>query len=110
MTSSRRNPRDVTGRKAVKLAEEHAEALAERSGQISTVHAPDTDFDSGAALPEVSVGTVSVNRPMKKMRVNTDVEDMTFGHGNNLSFKRGVVYTVPVELYDHMEEIGLVYH
>lgn len=106
------NPRDVTGRRAAELVDQHAPELAERAGQITTIGVAVTpedeyDFDSG---PQVTVGEVAVDVPMRKMRVNDDIESMTFGYGNTYDFQRGITYTVPVTLYRHLDEVGLVYH
>lgn len=114
MSSKRTSPRDATGRKAVELAELHAPELAERAGQISTISvAPvveDDDYTDYDAGPQVTVGEISVDVPMRKLRVNDDIEQMTYGHGRTYDFKRGVTYTVPADLYRHLDEIGLVYH
>lgn len=111
--TKRANPRDVTGARAAQLADQHAPELAQRAGQLTTLTAPSAaqydeyDYDAG---PQVTVGEVSVDVPMRKMRVNDDVEQMTFGYGTSYDFQRGITYTVPVALYNHLEEIGLVYH
>jgi hypothetical protein len=44
------------------------------------------------------------------IRVNTDVEDMTYGVGNTLTFLRGRRYRVPQHLYEWLESRGVVYH
>lgn len=65
-----------------------------------------------------------VQNPKVVFRVNSDVEDMTFGrevhdddNGNqvvgelrNLSFYRGRRYRAPRDIYDHLEDRGLIYH
>ena len=107
--ASRKSPRDATGRAAVQLAEENAEALAERAGQISTLNPmPEVVFkdDEQAESDEV----VKVGPRDKKLRVNTDLEDIVVGQGNYFTFLRGREYTVPAHVYDHLEEKGYVYH
>lgn len=104
-----KNPRDVTGRKAAIMAEAHAEELKARAKQMSTVTAA-VDVEPDADGPEISVGDVEVGTPTKKLRVNTDVEDLTFGAGTNYSFYRGQTYSVPAALWEHLEEKGLVWH
>lgn len=42
------------------------------------------------------------------MRVNTDLEDVTFGAGTNYSFEAGKPYKVPEALRDHLKERGYV--
>jgi hypothetical protein len=44
----------------------------------------------------------------KVMRVNCDIEQMTFGHGNTFDLKRGVRYRVSQDLYDWLASKGLV--
>lgn len=47
-----------------------------------------------------------------KVRVNADVEKMTYGmcngEPNNFNFREGLTYRVPIEIADHLEERGLV--
>lgn len=44
-------------------------------------------------------------------RVNTDVEDMTFGADRPLNnFVRGRKYRGPRDLYNHLESRGIIYH
>jgi len=106
LAASRKSPQDATGRKAALLAEANADKLAERAGEISTINPmPVVESDT-----EVTVGAVSVDTPTRKMRVNTDLEQVTIGHGNNYDFYRGQTYTVPVEVYNHLDERGLVWH
>jgi hypothetical protein len=53
-----------------------------------------------------------VRRAQVKVRIDEDVEDMTFGmvngEPNNFTFKEGFVYEVPIALADHLESRGLV--
>ena len=42
------------------------------------------------------------------MKVNTDIEDMTYGVGNTFSLVRGKKYWVDRGLYDHPASKGLV--
>lgn len=44
------------------------------------------------------------------IRVNTDIEDMTYGVGNQYTFLRGRRYRVPKYLKDWLESRGVVYH
>lgn len=46
----------------------------------------------------------------KVIRVNTDIEDMTYGVGNTMTFLRGRRYSIPLDLYRHLESKGLIYH
>lgn len=51
-----------------------------------------------------------VQAPTVKARVNTDIEDMTYGAGNIFSLRRGVWYNFPRDLYDHLDDRGFIYH
>lgn len=101
----------MTGRKAALQAEAHAEELKARAAQMSTVTVaadvdPEPDFDA----PVVDVGDVEVDTPMKRLRVNTDLEDFTYGIGTNYAFYRGQTYSVPTPLWEHLERLGYVWH
>jgi hypothetical protein len=42
--------------------------------------------------------------------VNTDIDEMTYGVNNTLTFQRGRRYRVPRDLYNWLESRGVVYH
>lgn len=44
------------------------------------------------------------------VRVNTDLEDVTLGYGNQVSFIEGRKYRVPRWVAQHLEEKGLIWH
>lgn len=53
-----------------------------------------------------------VRNAVSRIRVDADIEDMTFGmingEPNNFTFREGLVYKVPTEVADHLDERGLV--
>ncbi|MDP9870331.1 MULTISPECIES: hypothetical protein [Streptosporangium] len=106
--SSRKSPRDATGRAAVELAELHAEEIAANASRISTM-TPPTVVDYGDDELELS-DTVEVSAATKRLRVNTDLENITIGQGTDYTFLRGQTYTVPINVWNRLEEIGFVYH
>jgi|SRR5215467_296687 len=53
---------------------------------------------------------VTVEDEWRVIRVNTDIEEMTYGVGNHMTFLRGRRYRVPKHLYDWLESRGVVYH
>lgn len=53
---------------------------------------------------------ITVDDEWKVIRVNSDIEDMTYGAGTNYTFERGKRYRVPRDLYDWLEGRGVVYH
>lgn len=111
-----KRPGDVTGRKAQLLAEEYKEEQKAREGEIAlmTAEAAEERRETVDITPrsnEVQVGnSVEVEVPMKTFRVNTTLDMMTFGHGNNYDFEEGRVYKAPKYIYDHLEEKGFVWH
>lgn len=50
--------------------------------------------------------------PMEKViiRVNADLDEVTLGYGNTVSFKEGGRYRVPRWMAEHLDEKGLVWH
>jgi hypothetical protein len=53
---------------------------------------------------------LTVEDEWKVIRVNTDIEEMTYGAGTSYTFQRGRRYRVPRGLYDWLESRGVVYH
>ena len=53
---------------------------------------------------------IVVEDEWRVIRVNTDIEDMTYGAGNYLTFLRGRRYRVPRHLAEWLESRGIVYH
>jgi hypothetical protein len=117
---------DYTGKETERLQREHRDELLERSGRIGLVNELPVDqvdglFDpfSGAAVDangakeEIEQGPIQYvglggGNGYKVMRVNTDVDDMTYGVGNTFSLKRGTRYRVAQDLYDWLASKGLV--
>jgi hypothetical protein len=64
------------------------------------------------AMEVVDLGSepITVEDEWRVIRVNSDVEEMTYGAGNTLTFLRGRRYRVPKGLYDWLESRDLVYH
>jgi len=106
LAASRKSPRDHTGRKAIELAEKHAEEIAKNQGRITTVAVPDIVVEDVVE----DDAPIEVGSDMVKLRVNTDLEDVTIGQGNTFTFYRNKIYTVPKWVYDHLDEKGYVWH
>jgi hypothetical protein len=117
-------PGDLTGRNKAALAKEHAEELKARENEISLMNAAaaaerddtvhdvvprDTTPAPAPAAVEVT-DTVTVETPMREFRVNTSLENMTYGHGNHFDFEEGVKYRAPKDLYDHLDRLGYIWH
>lgn len=116
-------PGDLTGRNKAALSKEHAEELARREGEIALINAAAAEEKSNSVVevkpkqPEQAVETVvevadvvEVETPTREFRVNTALENMTFGHGNHFDFEEGVRYKAPKALYDHLDSLGYIWH
>jgi hypothetical protein len=116
-------PGDLTGRTKATLAKEHAEELKARESEISLMNAAaaaerdETVHEVKPRQPEPVVDTVvevadtiEVETPMREFRVNTSLENMTYGQGNHYDFEEGVRYKAPKALYDHLDSLGYIWH
>jgi hypothetical protein len=117
-------PGDLTGRTKAALAKENAEELARREGEIALINAAAAEEKSNtvvevkprdlsappAPAPIEVADAVEVETPMREFRVNTALENMTFGHGNHFDFEEGVRYKAPKALYDHLDSLGYIWH
>jgi hypothetical protein len=117
-------PGDLTGRTKAALTKEHAEELKQREGEIALINAQaaadrdDTvhevkprDLSAPPAPAPIEVAdAVEVETPMREFRVNTALENMTYGHGNHFDFEEGVRYKAPKALYDHLDSLGYIWH
>lgn len=155
------NPRDYTGVVKARLEAEVADEQAERAEEVTLMaqtaarrratevvdyteggHAAPVQVQPGpqrgvisdalAAQIEEIDGEVEVGPKKVRIRVNSPIEDMTYGRQvlkeavldergylveppqlGNLqfySFEEGVTYLVPLELAIHLDELGYVYH
>lgn len=115
------NPQDATGAAAEKARKKTAEDKKREKDEITTarqqeqeelstkVFDPKTEEET-VVIDEVEEIGVSVQGEQKVViRTVTDIEDMTFGVGNNYNFKAGVKYSVPRELAAHLERLGYVW-
>jgi hypothetical protein len=119
-----KRPGDATGRIGEALSREHAAELKAREGEISLLNAQaaserdDTVHDVTpkdlAPAPEPAAIEVSdvieVEVATREFRVNTTIENMTFGHGNHYDFEEGIRYKAQKPLYDHLDSLGYVWH
>jgi len=120
MAQAKARPSDYTGRQRQKLADEYAEVVRAREDSIAMAQASRTmeeenvvhDTVGDRQLQQINEQgeVVYVEPPAKTIRVNTSIEDMTFGAGNNYTFEEGQQYRVPAHVADHLEELGYVWH
>lgn len=112
---------DLTGNPSAPVIVDDMEDEEFDDGLIDTVKVTvqpvvveeEVDYTKGPPVkPAVVVAPVTVvaGPVNKKMRVNTDIEQMTFGYGKHYDFKVGVTYNIPIELYNWLEEQGYVRH
>jgi hypothetical protein len=134
--SSRKRPADFTGRQTEQLNEAHKTERIEQSQRIALVNAEleeekniIVDYTgSEEPMPAVEVRQVEVNSPNRMIRVNSDIDQMTYGREvidpgdytaspprpailgslNTYNFKEGQVYRVPKEVADHLNDKGYI--
>jgi hypothetical protein len=151
MAKQQGRPGDFTGIQKAKLAQQHAEDVAAREGELAMMEAAEaeaaknrvTDYSGGASHPVViedpdvvaeaelllqreghrdqgstdddvqildAEGVVAKGPETRLIRVNSDLKDVTIGAGNLYTFLEGEKYRVPMNVADHLEEKGYVWH
>lgn len=128
--TQRKSAADFTGLKAERLNEEkkveRAAANIAMVNAITEVTGPEFVDYTGAdiPLPEIEVHEVEINNPYRTIRVNSKIENMTFGRAverpgdpdNGIpavmgglpmyNFDEGKSYRVPREMAEHLESKG----
>lgn len=118
MATQRAKPQDFTGRQRQKLAEQHAEVVRAREDQIAMAQVAQAELDDSVhdvvgdrqVTEEVNGEVRYVEAPAKVIRVNSTIEDMTFGVGNIYTFQEGQQYRVPADLAKYLDDLGYVWH
>lgn len=120
MANAPTSPLDATGAAAEKAAKQNAAELRKRQDEISTsrkqeeaelstnVYDPKRP-DQPILIDEIEEVGVSVNNDKVIIRTITDIEEMTYGVGNQYTFKAGVKYSVPRDLANYLESLGYVW-
>lgn len=114
------NPLDATGRAAEQAAKRSAKEIADRKDEISLVRQVEEASlkndvfdpkqpDAPILIDEIEEVGVSVNNDKVTIRTVADIDDMTYGVGNNYTFKAGVKYSVPRHLADYLERLGYIW-
>jgi hypothetical protein len=114
------SPLDATGAAAEKAQKSRAEELRKRQDEISVANAIQAEslekdvFDpkhpeKPIVLDEIEEVGVSLANDKVVIRTITDIDDMTYGVGNNYSFKAGVKYSVPRGLANYLENLGYIW-
>jgi hypothetical protein len=131
MPTQRKRPADFTGLQTERLNEAKAADIKKRAAEMAlatTVVEEEKSgiiCDTGEFIP-VETAPVEVNDPKVTFRVNTDIENMTFGREvidpgdpetgrapimgvmNNYNFEQGQSYRYPRDLVDHLDRLGYV--
>jgi hypothetical protein len=139
MPASRKRAADLTGKLTEELQEQRKTEILEASQRIALVNAQQqaskeqiVDYtDSNEPLPVVEVRQAEVNTPYRMIRVNQDIDQMTYGREVSdpgdydnpdlslrrpavmgsmkmYSFQEGQLYRVPREVADHLNDKGYV--
>ena len=134
--TSRKRAADMTGKLSEQLKEQHSTELKEAAARVAlATAAADEDKNvvvdytgSDEPIPEVELRKVEVSSPFRMIRVNQDIDQMTYGRTvvdpgdytanpprpaimgpmQYYNFKEGVVYRVPKEVADHLNDIGYI--
>jgi hypothetical protein len=77
---------------------------------LQTQQQPKATAVNALEVQDLGPEPITVEDEWKVIRVNTDIEEMTYGAGTNYTFLRGRRYRVPRGLYDWLETRGVVYH
>lgn len=118
MPPTRRRSQDYTGSQADKLAKERDEAAAARAAEITmtqqaTEQAKEEVVDYVSPPQDeapVAQHSVEVRQPYRTVRINSDLEQVTYGAGNHYDFERGRTYKLPADFADHLDRQGFVWH
>lgn len=120
MANTQTSPLDATGRAAETAAKKNAAELKKRKDEISIAAQVEAESlendifdpkqpDAPLVLDEIENVGVSTAGDMVVIRTITDIEDMTYGVGNNYTFKAGVKYRVPAGLAGYLEQLGYIW-
>ena len=120
MANTPTSPLDATGRAAEAATKKNAAELKKRKEEISIAAQVEAESlennvfdpkqpDAPLVLDEIENVGVSTAGDMVVIRTITDIEDMTYGVGNNYTFKAGVKYRVPAHLAAYLEQLGYIW-
>lgn len=117
---TRPKPTDATGVARAKEIKKNSEELKRRSEELATIAAVEAkrnetevfdpkEEDAVVVLDEVVEIGADLADDSTIIRLIADIETMSWGYGNNYSFKAGVKYKVPKDLANHLESLGYLY-
>jgi len=117
---TRPKPTDATGIARAKEIKKNSEELKRRADELSTIAAAEAQrMDSEVldakqdnepvVLDEVVTLGADLGDDSVVIRLVADIDTMTWGYGNEYSFKAGNKYKVPRDLANHLETLGYLY-
>jgi hypothetical protein len=121
VAQARKPSNDFTGRQAAALAaaaaeeqkikaEEVAMITAEKQREFDdSIHDMTVSPENPTILDEVVEIGVTMGDGSVVVRVAENVDNMTYGHGNNYTFQAGGKYRVPQGVADRLGDLGLLY-
>lgn len=120
MANNPTSPLDATGRAAEQAAKKNAAEINKRKEEIAISRAAEEELletavfdpkqpDVPILIDEIEEVGVGINNEKVVIRTITDIDDMTYGIGNNYTFKAGVKYSVPKELANYLERLGYIW-
>jgi hypothetical protein len=120
VATTRPKPTDATGVARAKAIKENSEELRRRQDELSTIAAKEAAYEAEnvfdpkiqrpvEVIDEVVDTGVALADDSVIVRLIADIEQMTYGYGNDYSFKAGVKYKVPKDLANHLETLGYLY-
>ena len=120
MAVTRPKPTDATGIARAKEIKKNSEELKRRADELSTIAAAEAQrMDSEVldakqdnepvVLDEVVTLGADLGDDSVVIRLVADIDTMTWGYGNEYSFKAGNKYKVPRDLANHLETLGYLY-
>jgi len=77
---------------------------------METKQVPKVQTPNALEVQDLGPEPMVVEDEWRVIRVNSDIEDMTYGVGTSYTFLRGRRYRVPRDLYNWLESRGVVYH
>ena len=114
------SPLDSTGKAAADATKKNQEALKKRKDEISVAAQIEAESlendvfdpkkpDTPLVLDDIEDVGVSTTNDVVVIRTITDIDEMTYGVGNNYTFKAGVKYRVPAQLAAYLEQLGYIW-
>ena len=117
---TRPKPTDATGIARAKEIKKNSDEIKRRSDELTTLasveaHRLETEVfdpkkeDETIVIDEVVTLGAELADDSIIVRLVADIDSMTWGYGNDFTFKAGVKYKVPRDLAQHLDSLGYLY-